>query len=187
VLKYRLQPTATDHGIFAAALKERFRAAAATAAEHRPAEVPDFMVTDAAKAMRLVRDRADALGVDAGRVGFLGFSAGAMIGLALAAAGPAARPAFLGAVYPSMVRRTVEPDAPPMFVAMAADDPLYGRQGFGLVEGWLAAGRSAELHVYGAGGHGFGMGRAGTTSTGLMDAFHAWLDCNGWLKGGRPA
>jgi hypothetical protein len=26
------------------------------------------------------------------------------------------------------------------------------------------------------------MGLHGTTSVGTMDAFHAWLDSNGWLK-----
>lgn len=186
VLKYRLQPTPVDDSEFRTALIARFAAAAANAASMTPSDVPPFMIDDAAAAMRLVRERAAAWSVDPRRIGYLGFSAGAMIGLALAERdGKDAAPAFLAAIYPSMARRPVHADPPPLFAAMAADDQLYGRQGYGLIEGWRAAGGSVELHVYARGGHGFGMGTLGTTSTGLMPAFHAWLECDGWLGTGR--
>jgi len=181
VLKYRLEPTPADDAAFAAALVARFTAAADPAAR-RSFDVPAYMVEDAAAAIRHVRAHAADWAVDPDRIGFLGFSAGAMIGLDLIArAAVDARPAFLGTVYPSMAAIDVAADAPPLFVAMAADDQLFGTQGYGLAEVWRAAGRSVELHVYAAGGHGFGMGAPGTTTTGLMPAFHAWLDCGGWL------
>lgn len=182
ILKYRLQPTPADDAAFGAALVERFTTAAAAANLPHQTGAPDFMVADAAAAMRLVRERAGEWAVDPGRVGYLGFSAGAMIGLGLVDAAEATTmPAFVAAIYPSMVARAVRADAPPLFVAMAVDDQLYGRQGYGLAEAWNRAGRSVELHVYAKGGHGFGMGMPGTTSTGSMGAFHAWLACGGWL------
>lgn len=181
VLKYRLQPTPADDDAFAAAVIARFTAAADPKARRQIA-VPDFMIADAEAAVRLVRVRAEDWGVDPARLGYLGFSAGAMIGLGLVATvAPDTMPNFIGAIYPSMSATDVRADAPPLFVAMAADDQLYGLQGYGLPESWRKAGRSIELHVYARGGHGFGMGVPGTTSTGTMDAFHEWLGCNGWL------
>ena len=89
----------------------------------------------------------------------MGFSAGAMTtlnaGLAPAAAD---RPAFIAPIYPPITAREVPADAPPMFVALALDDELFGRQGFGLVEAWHGAKRPVEFHAYESGGHGFGLG-----------------------------
>ncbi|WP_315761635.1 alpha/beta hydrolase [Sphingomonas sp. Y38-1Y] len=187
VLKYRLEPTPAADDAFAAALIERFTKAADPQAR-RAMAVPGPMVEDAAAAMQLVRSRAVDWAVDPERIGYLGFSAGAMIGLDLVGRAAAdTRPAFLATIYPSMARIAVAADPPPLFAAMAADDPLYSTQGYGLVEGWREAGGSTELHVYAGGGHGFGMGKPGTTSTGIMPAFHAWLESGGWLdaKGGE--
>lgn len=74
------------------------------------------------------------------------------------------------------------PSAPPMFVAFALDDPLFGGQGFGLVGGWRAAGRPVEVHAYQKGGHGFGVGAPGTTSTDWIDSFLHRLMMNGLTK-----
>ncbi|MCY1555214.1 hypothetical protein D9M68_918520 [compost metagenome] len=85
----------------------------------------------------------------------------------------------------------VPADAPPLFVAIAADDGLFSDSGFGLVEGWRAARRPVEFHLYEQGGHGFGMYRKPTTSTGWFDAFASWMAMHGWLErvgqGGQPA
>jgi acetyl esterase/lipase len=70
---------------------------------------------------------------------------------------------------------TVPADAPPMFAAIAIDDEMFGRQGFALVESWHKANRPVELHAYERGGHGFGLGRPGTTTVELLDQFTAWL------------
>lgn len=42
--------------------------------------------------------------------------------------------------------------------------------------------RPVEFHLYEQGGHGFGMYRKETTSTGWFDAFVRWMDMHGWLK-----
>ena len=143
ILKYRTQPTPPDLDAFRAAMQARFAAAAVAApGEPRRIEVPDFAVADAQRAVRLVRERAGEWGVDPARVGYLGFSAGAMIGLGATRAGAAdAVPAFLATIYPSMDAVEVAADAPPLFVAMASDDQLYGRQGYGLAESWRRAER----------------------------------------------
>ena len=46
---------------------------------------------------------------------------------------------------------------PPMFAAMSSDDPLSGQGGFEVVQAWQKRG-VAEQHLYGLGGHNFGMG-----------------------------
>ena len=56
-----------------------------------------------------------------------------------------------------------------------ADDPLFGNGGFGLIESWRAAHRPVEFHLYEQGGHGFGMYRKETTSTGWFEAFARWM------------
>ena len=73
-------------------------------------------------------------------------------------------------------------DAPPLFAAVAADDPLFGNGDFGLIESWRKAKRPVEFHYYEQGGHGFGMYPKETTSTGWFDAFVRWLGMHGLLK-----
>ena len=46
----------------------------------------------------------------------------------------------------------------------------------------MAAGHKPEVHVYGAGGHGFGMKKQGTTSDHWIDAFYGWLEAQGLTK-----
>ena len=136
-------------------------------------------------ALALVRNDAARWHVDAKRVGMIGFSAGAMTALQAALAKDGA-PAFFGYIYGPMLPIMVPPQAPPMFAAYALDDGLFGRQGFGIVEAWHAAGRPVELHAYEKGDHGFGTGKAGTTSTLVMEEFVAWLKSRGLLKPAAP-
>lgn len=183
VLKYRLEPTPAPMEEFRAAMVRRFMTAV-TQDGRRRLPVPAAAAADARAALRLVRERAGEWVVDRKRIGFIGFSAGAMTGLETAR-GDSSEPApdLLATIYPSMESVPVSADAPPLFVAMAADDPLFGRQGYDLAAAWRAADRPVELHVYQNGGHGFGMGRLGTTSMGWMETFAAWLSLHGWTGG----
>jgi acetyl esterase/lipase len=119
--------------------------------------------------------------VDPDRIGMIGFSAGAMLTMATTLSGREARPAFLGNIYGPLGAVDVPPDAPPLFAAIAADDPLFP-VGFGLIESWQKAGRPVEFHYYERGGHGFGMYQKDTTSTGWFDAYVRWLGMHGHLK-----
>ncbi|MET0364112.1 MAG: hypothetical protein ABW169_05620 [Sphingobium sp.] len=47
----------------------------------------------------------------------------------------------------------------------------------------MAAGETPRrLHAYERGDHGFGAGRAGTTTTGLLPQFLAWMEADGLLS-----
>jgi acetyl esterase/lipase len=112
----------------------------------------------------------------------VGFSAGAMLTLQTALRAPETKPAFIGIIYGPLEPVSVPADAPPMFVALAADDPLFGGRGMGLIQSWIAAKRPVEFHLYEQGGHGFGMYPKPTTSTGWFEAFVRWLDMHQMLN-----
>ncbi|GGC14776.1 endo-1,4-beta-xylanase [Novosphingobium endophyticum] len=181
VLKYRLNETPDNAEVFERELKARFRGALSGTGPLPELKEPRATL-DALQALKLVRANAARWNVDPSRVGMIGFSAGAITTLnATLAPGSAPRPAFIGYIYGPMLPVTVPSDAPPMFAALALDDRLFGHQGLGIIESWQKAGRPVELHAYQKGDHGFGLGRAGTTSTLLMDEFLAWMNANGWL------
>jgi len=182
VLKYRLLPSPASQADFQAEIEAAIREA--MLGSRPPAlETPPQALADALAALRYVRAHGSQWNIEPSRVGTVGFSAGAITELSLVRAVPAGeQPAFIGVIYGPMEAIEVPAQAPPLFAALAADDPLFGKQGFGLVEGWLRAGRQAELHVYQRGGHGFGMGAPDTTSGDWRYAFAHWLAVNGWLK-----
>ena len=180
VLKYRLNQTPAD-------LQEYARPAAPMAPPARPA--PDRaaaglapQLEDARAAFALVRARANEWNIDPDRIGMIGFSAGAMLTMTTALAVPDAAPAFLGDIYGPLGAVEVPAEAPPLFVALAADDPLFPETDFGLIRSWRAANRPVEFHYYEQGGHGFGMYPKETTSTGWFEAFVSWLAMHGMLE-----
>jgi acetyl esterase/lipase len=183
VLKYRVLPTEPK-----AAGLEKANAAFAIPAERarRLQEGVKIATEDAQEAMRVVRARAKDWGVDPDRIGFMGFSAGAITTMNLVYADdPATRPAFIAPIYGGLGApiRPVPKDPPPMWAAMAADDPLFGKTDFALIPAWQGKGGAVELHLYERGGHGFGYpGRKGASSTTQWPAdFLAWLRARGLL------
>ena len=182
ILKYRTNETPVDEQAMMVAAAKMFADAAKADAKSPPAVSEPRATLDALAALKMVRGNAARWRVDPARVGAIGFSAGAMTALnASLVPDTAQRPAFIGYVYGPMNSIAVPAAAPPMFAALAIDDGLFGRQGFGIVEAWRAAARPVELHAYERGDHGFGMGRPGTTTTLLMDEFYAWLSARGLL------
>lgn len=177
VLKYRLTPTPADASGFGRTLGAMF-ADAAAGRLHATADA----VKDAEAALRLVRAGSAAWHVDPRRVGLVGFSAGAVTALQVTLAHPpGATPDFVAPIYGPMSTVAVAADAPPLFAALAIDDPLFSRADYGLIDAWHRAGRPVELHLYETGGHGFGMGKVGTTSNGWIAQFYAWMEVGGWL------
>jgi acetyl esterase/lipase len=134
--------------------------------------------------LKLIRSRATEWHINPKRVGIIGFSAGAMTALRSVQIAPtvAERPDFFGYIYGPMGRIDVPAEAPPMFAALAMDDPLFGNGDFGIASAWKAANRPVELHVYERGSHGFGLGQPGTTTTGMIGQFISWMDARGLLK-----
>ena len=185
VLKYRLNQTPADMAGFERSMAEMFSATAKRPpAPQDPAIAHAPQIADARAAFALVRARAKGWHVDPDRVGMLGFSAGAMLTMAATLHGQDAKPAFIANIYGpvSAMAAVVPADAPPLFVALAADDPFFANAGFGLIDSWRGAKRPVEFHLYEQGGHGFGMYQKTTTSTGWFDAFTRWLGMHGYLK-----
>ena len=185
VLKYRLNQTPADLAEFA---RPPERSAGAAQPRPMPASFEERLagiahpLQDSRAAFALIRSRAAEWGIDPDRIGMVGFSAGAMLTMATALAGEDAKPAFIGNIYGSLAPVTPPPEAPPLFIALAADDPLFPVGEFGLIEQWAEAKRPVEFHLYEQGGHGFGMYPKETTSTGWFDAFVSWMTMHGLLK-----
>ncbi|HEU4654640.1 MAG TPA: alpha/beta hydrolase, partial [Steroidobacteraceae bacterium] len=184
VLKYRLNQTPADPQEYEKAMREMF-----SGTKPPPRPDPEKMmaglapqIADARAAFALIRKRSAEWHIDPKRIGMVGFSAGAMLTLATTTNGQDAKPAFIGTIYGPLAPVAVPADAPPLFVALAADDPFFGNGGYGLIDSWKAAKRPVEFHLYEQGGHGFGMYPKETTSTGWFDAFARWLKMHGMLK-----
>ncbi|MEO6092320.1 MAG: alpha/beta hydrolase [Novosphingobium sp.] len=177
VLKYRLHP-------FLEGVSQR-RAARAAGSPPDPAMALGYQpaIEDAEAALRLVHARAASWGIDPGRIGMIGFSAGARLALTLAIApNVAVRPDFVAAIYPPMEGQQVPADAPPLFAAIAADDITTPVGELGLVRSWHSARRPVEFHLYEKGGHGFGVpGAPQTTTIAMMDQLALWLEARDLL------
>jgi len=144
----------------------------------RQKDNPQAALEDGQRAVSLVRSKAKEWGVDPERIGMIGFSAGGGVtGYVMLNANKHAykevddvdkvscRLNFAVIIYSSLRLASgdlngpepeVSKDTPPTFLAVAHDDFLVE----GTVRSYLAlkkAGVPAELHVYAAGGHGFGI------------------------------
>jgi acetyl esterase/lipase len=168
-----------QHGVAAFVLKYR-------TVEKRGEGIPEmdmdtaarYGIADAVQALKVVRQHAAEWRVSPGRVGILGFSAGAMVASAvLLQADSASRPDFVALLYgaPFGAMPTVPGNLPPIFLAWAQDDPVALDPITRFYAALAAAGNKPEVHIYRSGGHGFGLHHQGTTSDGWIEAFHAWL------------
>ena len=130
---------------------------------------------DGRRAVAIVRERAKQWDIDPAKIGMIGFSAGAFL-VADVAIDPRAKPlAFVAPIYGGdSLGRPIPADAPPMFTCVAQDDMLY-RIVESLYSDWTDAGRSAEMHVYRRGAHGFGMVKQALPSDRWINLFHDWL------------
>jgi acetyl esterase/lipase len=183
VLKYRLKESPRDPRAYVKVLGEVLSRPPQPSSTGLP-QTPSEAVEDAQKAIEVVRSNADSWHIDPRRVGMLGFSAGAMTTLSVALGHyGSVRPDFIALIYGPMNSVDVPSGAPPMFAALAADDPLFGRNGLGLVASWQKAGRPVEAHLYERGGHGFGMRQQGLTSDLWIDQFYRWVQDRGLLRG----
>ena len=145
-------------------------------------------IADGIQAMKVLRQHAAEWGVSPDKIGFMGFSAGAMVtsGVLLQADG-AARPAFAAPIYggPFGVMPAIPANLPPIFMAWAQDDELVLDPVVKFYEALKAAGNKPEAHIYSAGKHGFGMRKQGTTSDHWIDEFYWWLQAKGFTKVSR--
>ena len=152
-------------------------------------------LADLQRALQLVRSRAADWRIDPERVGVIGFSAGGELALLAATHAPvsqasiasperlSSRPSFAALMYPAIPSNMQIPaDAPPAFLVCGADDQPAISSGLAdLYLQWRRAGKPAELHIYAAAGHGFGLR---TSNTGEVanwpQVFVQWLDALGF-------
>lgn len=183
ILKYRTVPVPREPAGFMQALGQMMR----SLPPGRPLDATPEALADAQAAVRLLRSRAGEFGIDPARIGFVGFSAGAITALSVGIAPEKdARPDFIAPIYGSMSARPVPADAPPVFLAVALDDPLFAvGKPFGLIQSWRDAKRPIEVHLYERGGHGFGLANRSAGSALWADEFIAWMKDRKLLSGGK--
>src|SRR5579864_4535989 len=133
---------------------------------------------DAQRAISLTRSKAVEWGIDPGRIGILGFSAGGHLAAnasmnydhrayeAVDSADQAScRPDFAVLIYPGGVldrqdkeklsaQMRITKETPPTFLAVSSDDKGSAAGTIKLYQGLRDAGVSAELHIFATGGHG---------------------------------
>lgn len=170
-------------------------------------EPPIGPLQDAQRALSLIRSKAGEWGLDPRRLGMLGFSAGGHL-TAAAATGfdrrayeavdevdrQSCRPDFTVYVYPGYLvgqntealnpALTVTSETPPAFFAHAGDDRVRPENSVAMYLALKKAGVPAELHVYSAGGHGFGLRPTEQPVTSWPRRCEDWLRRLGTLR--RP-
>lgn len=142
-----------------------------------------YGIADGIQALKVVRQHAAQWGVSPNRIGFMGFSAGAMVTSGtLLQKDPAARPNFAALIYgaPFGVMPTIPAKLPPIFMAWAQDDPVALNPIVKFHDALISAGHRPEVHVFSAGGHGFGMRKQGTSSDHWIDELYYWLEAQGF-------
>lgn len=165
---------------------------------------------DAQRAVSLVRSRAAEWGIDPGRIGMVGFSAGGHLVLATATGfakrlyepidavdAVSCRPDFAVACYSGYLKDkekdgvrpdlTIPPDTPPIFLAHASDD----RESYGgsnaehsafMYVALKRAGVPVELHIYATGDHDFGVRQNEKLPSSWPGLCLRWLRSRGLLK-----
>jgi len=150
-------------------------------------EAGKYGIADGIQAVKVVRQHAAEWGISADRVGFMGFSAGAMVASgALLQENVTARPNFAAPIYggPFGVMPAIPAKLPPIFMAWAQDDTVALDPVVKFYEALKSAGNKPEIHIFSTGGHGFGTRKQGTSSDHWIDAFYYWLESQGLT---RPA
>jgi len=81
------------------------------------------------------------------------------------------------------VEKQVTTDTPPTFLAQAFDDPISPVDNSFLMEDTLRKAKvPVEMHIFQNGGHGWGLGKQGTTVSSWPNLFKNWAQSNGFWK-----
>jgi acetyl esterase/lipase len=182
VLKYRLAKSGDDAGREFNDLVQNRPKLEATLKKQTPLSFADGM-----EAMTYVHRHAAEWGVSPDRIGIMGFSAGGAVTTSVAFHYTLeSRPAFIAPIYEGgypLKNAVVPADAPPIFVAAATDDNLgLAPESVALYQLWTSAHKSAELHMFARGGHGFGIRKHNIPTDDWPNLFAAWLQLQGFLS-----
>ncbi|AGA30989.1 alpha/beta hydrolase [Singulisphaera acidiphila] len=188
-------------GITAALLKYRVPRREGTPEDQPPPQA----LMDAQRALSLLRSNAADWGIDAKRIGILGFSAGGHLGAWTstnfdhrgyepidAVDRVDCRPDFAALIYSGGVIKKgaseltpeirVTSQTPPMFLVHASNDNVSPENSVQLYLALKRAGVPAEMHLYATGGHGFGMRSSEHPSSTWPQRCEDWLRSQGILK-----
>lgn len=152
-------------------------------------KIVPLCTADAITAMKYIRENANEYGINKDKIGFVGYSAGGCVGLAMAKNAPTEfLPNFIAPIYPyyqnipGLVPNKQTFDLP-IFIAVAGNDELnltaHSLQAY---KDWTVAGQQAELHIFEKGGHGFGLFTQGLPSDKWIENFLAWLLNHQYIK-----
>jgi acetyl esterase/lipase len=159
---------------------------------------------DAQRAVSVVRSHAAEWGIDPRRIGVLGFSAGGHLAAAAstnfekrtydpqdAADNASCRPDFSIIIYPGYVAGTdgrISPElnvtaaTPPAFLVQAEDDGVHVENAITYFLALKNAKVPAEMHLYPAGGHGYGLRRTELQVTTWPARAEEWMRAQGLLQ-----
>jgi acetyl esterase/lipase len=116
----------------------------------------------------------------------MGFSAGGYVTVATVMGPADSRPDFAAPIYAPAGTEyglpiVVPENAPPLFLATAADDKVIPYKcAMDLFTAWQNAGIPAELHIFQSGSHGF-VNKGGGADN-FMDRLEEWMRVNGWVR-----
>jgi acetyl esterase/lipase len=179
VLKYRLvhsDPSKPENNFFTLLANGNF-----ARLDSINAPVVPLALQDGLTAMTYVRQHAGEYGVDPGRIGFMGFSAGATLTMSVIySAEKESRPDFVAPIYAyadAIIGTAIPTEKTPIFIVAASDDNLgLASHSVRIYSNWLEAGQPAELHMYERGGHGFGMSKQNLPVDSWIQRFGDWLN-----------
>ena len=188
VLKYRLVDTGATEEEFQKRLAVLFGTSKDTEAiaklQKEQKQVAALAIADGQQALKVVHQHAAEWGIAPDRIGIMGFSAGSVVTMGAVMDHDAAnRPSFAAPIYGGNTGGAPVPmDAPPLFILVADDDKPNAIGSAKLYSEWKSAGKSAELHIYSKGGHGFGMNKRGLPVDTWIERFGDWLAVQGLLQ-----
>jgi len=180
VLKYRLvhgDPAKPENNFFTLLANKNY-----AKLDSINAPVVQLALQDGLTAVNYVRQHAGEYGIDPGKIGFMGFSAGGTLTMSVIySSQDESRPDFVAPIYAyadAIIGSEVPTEKTPIFIAAASDDNLgLASHSVRIYAKWLEAGQPAELHMYEKGGHGFGMSKQNLPVDSWMERFSDWL-CN---------
>jgi acetyl esterase/lipase len=158
---------------------------------------------DCQRAMSLLRTKVNDFDTKIERIGILGFSAGGFLSAMTSTSfndrqyapidkvdEAKSRPDFAVLVYPAyLVNKEnkleshvkVTDKTPPMFFAHAWDDRVRPESSLQLFTALRQRKIPAELHIFDAGGHGFGLRKSDSPASHWPELCGRWMTRNGWL------
>ncbi len=173
-----------------------------------PPGVPRYAapLQDAQRAIGMVRANAGKWHIDSKRIGVLGFSAGGHLAALVsnsyatrtyapidAADSVSCRPDFTILIYPAYLTAendrsvlapefTVTAQTPPTFLVQTEDDPIHVENSLTYYRALTTWKVPAEMHLFSAGGHGYGLRPSSEPVTQWPKLAEAWLRARGILQ-----